>query len=71
MDHLDNYEKMLRILTEPVEIDGKSYILKDEFEKLYVNGNKRAATRIRKIMQSIKNAAQDVRNEVQEYRKKI
>jgi len=41
MDHLDNYEKMLRILTEPVEIDGKSYILKDEFEKLYVNGNKR------------------------------
>jgi hypothetical protein len=71
MDHLDKYEQMQRILTEYVDIDGKKYLLKEEFEKLYVNGNKRAATRIRKIMQMIKNCAQDVRNEVQDYRKKI
>lgn len=71
MDHLEKYEQMLRILTEDVEIGGKNYQLKDEFEKLYVNGNKRAATRIRKIMQSLKSVAQDIRNDVQDHRKKI
>lgn len=71
MDHLDKYEQMLSILTDPVEINGKKYTLKEEFEKLYVNGNKRAATRIRKIMQSIKACANEVRNDVQNYKKNL
>jgi hypothetical protein len=71
MDHKDKYESLMKLLTQPIEIDGKKYLLNEELEKLYVNENKRSATRIRKIMQLIKSTAQAVRDDVQEYRKGI
>lgn len=71
MDHLDKYECLLSILNEPIDIGGKKYLLNEELEKFYVNGNKRAGTRIRKIMQTLKAAAQEIRNDVQDYKKKI
>ncbi len=37
-----------------------------EAEKFYQKGNKTAGTRLRKLMQDLKNAAQEVRVEVQE-----
>ncbi len=71
MDYLDKYDNLLALMTEELEIDGKKYRLKEEFEKFFVNGNKKAGTRIRKFMQNLKNAAQDVRTDVQDYKKKI
>jgi hypothetical protein len=71
MDHLDKYDNLLSLMTEELEIDGKKYNLKEEFEKFFVCGNKKAGTRIRKFMQKIKSAAQDIRTDVQEYKKKI
>lgn len=71
MDHLDKYDDILNILTNGVEIDGKEYKLKDEFEKFFIRGNKSSGIRIRKIMQIIKKSAQEVRDEVQEYKKSI
>ena len=52
--YLDKYDKLVSLLTEEVEIDGKKYLLKEEFDKFFVRSNKTAATRIRKIMQMIK-----------------
>jgi len=69
--HLDNYDNLLKLITEEVEIDGKKYLLKEEFEKFFVKSNRTAATRVRKMMQMIKSQAQEVRDDVQEYRKKI
>lgn len=37
-----------------------------DVEKFYTKGNKAAAVRIRKAMQDIKNAAQEIRVDVQE-----
>jgi len=37
-----------------------------DVEKFYLNGNKSAATRIRKAMQDVKNMAQELRVHVQE-----
>jgi hypothetical protein len=71
MDNLDKYDNLLKILTEEVDIDGKKYLLKEEFEKFFVKGNRTAATRIRKFMQLIKNQSQDIRDSVQEYRKSL
>lgn len=71
MEYVDKYEKLISIITEEVEIDGKKYLLKEEFEKFFVRGNKTAATRIRKFMQLIKNQSQEIRNDVQNYRRKI
>ncbi len=71
MDHKDKYESLMKLLTNPIEIDGKKYFLNEELEKLYVNGNKRSATRIRKMMQLIKSTAKAIRDDVQEYRKGI
>ena len=56
---------------QEVEIDGKKYLLKEEFEKFFVRGNKTAATRIRKFMQLIKTQSQEIRDDVQEYRQKL
>ncbi len=36
-----------------------------DFEKFYVKGNKAAGTRVRKIMQELKNLAQEIRKDVQ------
>jgi len=71
MEYIDKYDELLKLLTEEVEIDGKKYLLKEEFEKFFVKSNKTAATRVRKMMQMIKSQAQEVRDDVQEYRKKI
>jgi hypothetical protein len=71
MDYLDKYDNLLSLLTEELEINGKKYTLKEEFEKFFVNGNKKAGTRIRKFMQEIKNASQDIRTDVQDYKKKL
>lgn len=71
MEYVDKYEKLISIITEEVEIDGKKYLLKEEFEKFFVRGNKTAATRIRKFMQLIKSQSQEIRNDVQNYRRKI
>lgn len=71
MDHLEKYEDLMNVMTGGVEIGGKVYFLKDELEKFYENGNKRAGTRIRKMMQLIKSNAQKIREDVQDCRKKI
>jgi uncharacterized protein YlzI (FlbEa/FlbD family) len=71
MEYIDKYDELLKLITEEVEIDGKKYLLKEEFEKFFVRGNRAAATRVRKMMQMIKSQAQEVRDDVQEYRKKI
>ena len=77
MDYVDKYEKLLKLLTEEVELDldesgkGKKHNLKDDFEKFFVKGNKTAGTRIRRMMQEIKKASQEIRNDVQEYKGKI
>lgn len=71
MEYVDKYDKLLSIITDEVEIDGKKYLLKEEFEKFFVKGNKTAATRIRKFMQLLKSQSQEIRNDVQNYRKKI
>jgi hypothetical protein len=71
MEYVDKYEDLIKILTEEVEIDGKKYLLKGEFDKFFIKGNKAAATRIRKIMQDLKKKAQEVRDDVQTYRKDL
>ena len=69
MDHLDNYDELIKILTEEVEIDVKKFYLKDDFEKFFVRSNRTAGTRIRKVMQLLRRAAEDIRNDVQDYKK--
>ena len=69
MDYLDKYDELVKILTEEIEIDGKKYFLKDDFEKFFVRSNKTAGTRIRKAMQLLRRAAEEVRNDVQDYKK--
>jgi hypothetical protein len=36
MEYLDKYDELVKLLTEEVEIDGKKYNLKDDFEKFFV-----------------------------------
>lgn len=71
MDYLDKYDNLVKLLTEEVEIDGKRYDLKDDFEKFFIRSNKTAGTRIRKVMQEIKKLSQEVRDDVQDYKSKI
>ena len=71
MEYLDKYDQLVKVLTEEVEIDGKRFNLKDDFEKFFIRGNKTAGTRIRKVMQEIKKISQEVRNDVQDYKDKI
>jgi hypothetical protein len=71
MDYIDKYDKLIKVITEEVEIDGKRFNLKDDFEKFFIKGNRTAGTRIRKVMQEIKKLTQDVRIDVQEYKLKI
>ena len=71
MDYLDKYDKLIKLLTEEVEIDGKKFDLKEDFEKFFIRGNKTAGTRLRKVMQELKKVAQEVRDDVQEYKGKI
>jgi len=71
MEYLDKYDNLVKLLTEEVEIEGKKYNLKDDFEKFFVKGNKTAGTRIRRVMQELKKMSQEVRNDVQDYKDKI
>jgi hypothetical protein len=71
MEYLDKYDALVKLLTEEVEIDGKKFNLKEDFEKFFVRSNKTAGTRIRKAMQELKKLSQEVRNDVQEYKGKI
>ena len=71
MDYLDKYDALIKLLTEEVEIEGKKYDLKEDFEKFFIRSNKTAGTRIRKVMQELKKLAQEVRDDVQDYKGKI
>jgi hypothetical protein len=71
MEYLDKYDKLVKLLTEDVEIDGKNFNLKEDFEKFFVKGNRTAGTRIRRVMQELKKFSQEVRTDVQEYKGKI
>ena len=71
MEYQDKYDELVRLLTEEVEIDGKKYNLKDDFDKFFVKGNKTAGTRIRKMMQEVKKMSQEIRTDVQDYKGKI
>lgn len=71
MDYLDKYDRLIEILTEEIEIDGKKFNLKDDFEKFFIRSNRTAGTRIRKVMQELKRLSQEVRDDVQEYKSKI
>ena len=71
MEYLDKYDQLVKVLTEEIEIDGKRFNLKDDFEKFFIKGNKTAGTRIRKVMQEVKRISQEVRNDVQDYKDKI
>ena len=71
MEYLDKYDQLVKVLTEEVEIDGKRFNLKEDFDKFFIKGNKTAGTRIRKVMHEIKKISQEVRNDVQDYKDKI
>lgn len=71
MDYLDKYDHLVKLLTEEIEIEGKKYNLKDDFDKFFIKSNKTAGTRIRKVMQELKNLSQEVRKDVQDYKGKI
>jgi hypothetical protein len=71
MDYQDKYDELVKILTEEIQIDGKKFNLKEDFEKFFVKGNRTAGTRIRRVMQEIKKLSQEVRNDVQSYKSKI
>jgi len=36
MEYLDKYDQLVKILTEEVEVDGKKFNLKDDFEKFFI-----------------------------------
>jgi hypothetical protein len=71
MDYLDKYDYLVKILTEEIEIDGKKYNLKEDFEKFFVKSNKTAGVRVRKVMQEVKKITNSIRTDVQEYKKEF
>ncbi len=71
MDYTDKYDHLIWVLTETIEIDGKKTKLKDDFDKFFVKSNKTAGVRIRKVMQVIRRLAEEIREDVQTYKKKI
>jgi len=71
MEYVDKYQSLVDILAENVEIDGKQYKLSEEFDKFFVHGNKSAGVRIRKIMQIARKKFEEIRIDVQNYKKNI
>jgi hypothetical protein len=71
MEYLDKYDHLVKLLTEEVEIDGKKFNLKEDFEKFFVRSNKTAGTRIRKFMQLLRRSAEEIRNDVQQYKQTL
>lgn len=68
MEYQDKYEKLVNMITDDFEINGKEFNIKDDFEKFFVKGNKAAGARIRKAMQEIKKLVQEIRTDVQSYK---
>lgn len=71
MDYLDKYDNLKKLITQNIEIEGKIFNLEEEFDKFFVKGNKTAGKRVRKFMQIIRRAAEDIRQDVQSYKKNI
>ena len=71
MEYTEKYDNLVKLVSGDYELDGKTFNLKEEFEKFYVKGNRVAGTRVRKFMQELKKASQDVRNDVQSFKEKI
>ena len=71
MEYKEKYDNLVKLVSGDYELDGKTFNLNEEFEKFYVKGNRVAGTRVRKFMQELKKAAQDVRNDVQNFKEKI
>ena len=71
IDYIDNYDELLNILINEVEVDGKGVYLKEECEKFFIRGNKTAGTRVRKIMQMIRKKAENIRKDIQNFKKDI
>ena len=71
MEYLDKYDYLLKILTEEVDIDGKKVRLKDDFEKFFIKGNKTAGVRVRKFMQLLRKTAEEIRDDVQDYKQSL
>ena len=70
-EYLDKYDELLKILTEEIDIDGKKVRLKDDFEKFFIKGNKTAGVRVRKFMQLLRRTAEEVRDDVQDYKENL
>lgn len=71
MEYTDKYDHLIWVLTEEIEIDGKKTRLKDDFEKFFVKSNKTAGVRIRKVMQVLRRLAEEVRTDVQTYKRNL
>lgn len=69
LEYTDKYDYLLKVLTEMIEVDGKKTSLKDDFDKFFVKSNKTAGVRIRKVMQILRRTAEDIRQDVQNYKK--
>lgn len=71
MEYLDKYDYLKTLLLEEIEIEGKNYRLEEEFDKFFVKGNKTAGKRVRKFMQLIRRTAEEIRGDVQDYKKDL
>jgi hypothetical protein len=71
VENLDSYDELLNTLIYENEVDGKNYLLKEDFEKFFIKGNKAAGTRIRKVMQKIRRIAEKVRKDIQDVKQEI
>lgn len=70
-DYLDSLDELMNIINGEVEVDGKKVLLKEDFEKFFIKGNKAAGTRVRKVMQKIRRLAEKVRKDVQKFKEEI
>ena len=75
MSQVDNYQELLKLITEEVELTvngkNKKYLLKEEFQSFYEKKNKSAWPRIRKIMQLIRSKSTEIREEVQNFKSEL
>lgn len=58
---MDKYEALIKLLNEGLE----------DAEKFFVKGNKAAGTRLRKRLQDVRKSSQELRGDIQEYKKSI
>lgn len=67
---MESFEKLKTIVNGKIEIDGEVFDLAKDIAKVDKNGNRAAGIRIRKVMQKIKENAQEIREEIAKNRKK-